>query len=129
MVQPTGTTCRASTKVGPFVVSCGLGGAELGAEILFKSRDNSGREIVGLCIGQRGFAALESDADKERVFSCGDIFAAEEIGCFDGGDFGDVERADRFDDVGKRSAVGEEQGEISLDGGETREWLVTARFF
>src|SRR5271168_2393556 len=113
----------------PQIAQGQLTGAELRGQIFLEGGDDFGGEIGGLGIRQSGFAALESDADEEGIFSGGDIFAAEEVGGFDGRDFGDVERADGFDDVGKRSAVGEEQGEIAFDGGETRKGLVTTRLF
>jgi len=57
----------------------------------------------------------------------GDIFAAEEIDGFNAGDFLDAERADGGDYVGEMRAICEEQGKITLDGGEARYGFVLAR--
>ncbi len=64
-----------------------------------------------MSFSQRGFAALEDDSHQEREFSRGDVFAAEEVGGFDGNDFRNVQRLDGLLHLGKRYAVRQE-GEI-----------------
>jgi len=58
----------------------------------------------------------------------GDVLAAIEIDGFDGDDFADIQRTDCSSHIGEVRAVGEKQGEITLDGGEARGGFVLARF-
>ena len=53
--------------------------------------------------------------------------AAEQVGGFDAFEFGDLERANRFDDLCERHAVGEHQRKVTLDGGEARQRLEATR--
>src|SRR5271168_4067955 len=95
------------TKSGHVNASCRSVGAELGWEIFFERGNNSRREVAGLRVGQRCFAALKRYAHEQRILSGRNIFPAKQIRGLDGCDFADVERANRFDDVRKRSAVSE----------------------
>ena len=63
--------------------------AELRAELLFESGNNPAAEIADLRFRQRRFAALESHADEQRIFSGGNILPAEKIRGFDRMNFAD----------------------------------------
>src|SRR6266571_1579174 len=104
-------------------------GAELRAEIFFKCSNDFSRVIGDLSVGQRGVAALERDAHEQRIFSGRNIFTAKKIGGFDGSDFANVERLNRFRGVRKTRAFGEEQRKISLDGRKPRQRLIPAERF
>ena len=86
-----------------------LRGPQRGGEARFEGGDDFCREIGDLGVGEGRFAALESDAYHERIFSGGNIFAAEEVGGFDGSYFGNVEAANRIGDVGECDSIGEQQ--------------------
>ena len=85
-----------------------LSGAQLGAELFFEHGDDARGDVVDLRVGEGGFAALQRDFYQQRVFAGGDIFAAEEVGGFDGRNFGNVERGDGASDIGKVRAVGKQ---------------------
>src|SRR5690349_5658976 len=104
-----------------------LARAELGAVTMFENGNDLSYEMIDLALGQRGLATLESGANKQGVFSGRNIFPAEEIDGLDGNDFRDVERADRFENLGKGNSVREQQREIALHRRETRKRLVAAR--
>jgi len=94
-----------------------------------KGGDDARGDIGNLRVGQGGFTALQLDFYKQRIFAGRNIFAAEEIGGFDGRNFGNVESGDGARDVGKVRAVGKQQGKIALDCREARDGLETARVF
>src|SRR4029077_10421850 len=91
--------------------------------------DDARGDVVDLRVGERAFAALERKFYEQRVLSGWHIFATEQVGGFDGSDFGNVEGRDGFGNVGKARRVGEQQGEIAFDGGKTRNGLVAAGIF
>ena len=83
-------------------------GAKSGAELFFQGGDDSGREFVDLGFGQGGFAALKDYAHEEREFPRRDVFAAEEVGGFDGNDFRNAQRLDGLPHLGEGDPVREE---------------------
>jgi len=91
-----------------------------------KSGHDARGDIGNLRVSKGGFTALQFDFDEQRIFSGWNIFAAKEIGGFDGRNFGNVERSDGASDVGKVRAVGKQQGEIALDRREARDGLEAA---
>src|SRR6266436_8528380 len=106
-----------------------LTSAELRAKISFESGNNFAAVIADLRFRQRRFAALESHADEQRIFSGGNILPAEKIRGFDRMNFADSLRLNCLHHVGKLSSVGEQQREIALDARESRQRLVPTRFF
>ena len=87
-------------------------------------------EMSLICASVRVASRLCSEIFTSReYFPVGNIFAAEEVGGFDGSDFRNIQRRDGLGDVGKARGVGEQQGEIALDGGKTRDGLVAAGIF
>ena len=81
-------------------------GAQGGAEAGLEGGDDFLREVGDLGVGERGFATLEGHADHQRIFSGRNIFAAEQVGGFDGRNFGNVESANGVGDFRECDAVG-----------------------
>src|SRR6266571_2647406 len=101
-----------------------LAGAELGAVAVLENGDDFSCVMIDLALSQRAFAALERDSNEERIFSRRNVFAAEKIDGLNGRDFRDVERANRIGNCGKSDSIGEQQREIALDAGKTRQRLI-----
>src|SRR6266478_3620418 len=106
-----------------------LTGAELRAKSFLEGSNNFPAVSADLRVGQRCFAALERNAHEQRIFSRGNIFAAEKIGRFDAADLANAERANGANNIGEMSTIGKQQGEIALDARESRQRLVPSRFF
>lgn len=85
-----------------------LAGAELRAVAMLENRDYFPAEMIDLRVGERAFAALEREANKQRIFSRRHIFAAEEVDSLNGSDFRDMERTDRIGNFGKRDSIGQQ---------------------
>ena len=85
--------------------------------------------MIDLRVHQRGFAALEGYPNEQGVFSCRNILPTEKVDGFDGTDFWDAERANRFGNLRERDSVGEQQREIALHGREARKRLIAAGVF
>ena len=87
-----------------------------------KRGDDAGGDVGNLRIGQRGFAALQLDFDQQGIFAGRNIFAAEEIGGFDGSNFGNIESRDGSGDVGKAACRRKAAARNRARRRESAEW-------
>src|SRR5947209_8713844 len=101
-----------------------LASPELRAVAVLENRNYFSDEVINLRVHQRSFAALEGDANQQRIFSRGNILAAEEIEGFDGSNFRDVKRADGFGNLRKSDPFCKQKREIAFHCREARKRFV-----
>src|SRR5262249_15067293 len=119
--------CRLPRRCTRAILWLPLFRAQGGAELLLERGDDPVSEAGKLRFGEGGFAALERDAHQQRILASGDLPPAEQVDGLDVRHFGDGERADCFNDLGKARALSEKQRKIALDRRETRQRIVSER--
>src|SRR2546429_2111622 len=104
-------------------------GAELGTLAMFENGNDFVLEMIDLRVGQRGFAALESDSNQQGILPGRNIFTAEQVDGLNRSNLLDVKRSNRLRNLCEGNPLGEQQGKIALHGRKTGEWHVALRGF